>query len=173
MPQGHDPFDALHEDIRDLRAEVGRLSERQAATDVKVTTQIDAFRQERDGAAIYRREVRETLGELTEQQNRTSGKVDALADDFHQERESARKHYTDLTAVIAALSGSVKTLAETVQDMKPTVDAVVIRKHKDAGRRELLHQQWGVILVIAGFFTWLIGAIMGWWPQLWNWMHSR
>jgi ABC-type transporter Mla subunit MlaD len=134
MPHGHDPLAALHDDIRELRAEVTRLSDRQ---------------------------------------NRTSGKVDALVDDFREERESTRKHYSDLTAVIAALSGSVKTLAETVTDMKPTVDAVVIKKHRDAGRLELIHQQWGILIAIGGFLTWLVGTVMGWWPQLWNWFQSR
>lgn len=172
MPLSHE-ISELRNELRDLRDDVRDIGEKVAKTDVLVSTLADALRQERAGAATYRQQMRETVAGLVQQQDRTVATVSALAGDFNEVREQTRQHYTDLTQVIAALSGAVKTLAEKVAEMKPTVDAVVIEKHELAGKQKLLKRQWALVAAIGAFFAWLIGEAAGWWPALWSAIQSR
>jgi uncharacterized protein YukE len=158
MPLSHELVD-LRNELRDLRDDIREIGEKVAKTDVIVATWVDAFKQERAGAATYRQEMRAAMT--------------ALSDDFSTERENARQHYTDLTQVIAALSGAVKTLAEKVGEMKPTVDAIVIQKHERAGAHKLWKRQWAGIAAAAAFVSWLLGYLVGWWPALWNAIFGR
>lgn len=119
------------------------------------------------------RELRDDIREIGEKVIKTDVIVSALAEDFNDERERTRQHYTDLTQVIAALSGSVKTLAEKVAEMKPTVDAVMIEKHELAGKQKLLRRQWAILAAVGAFGAWAIGQVIGLWPTLWSAIQSR
>lgn len=119
------------------------------------------------------RELRDDVQKLEREQDRAAMTLKALAEDLISEREQNRRNHTDLSQVISALSGAVKTLAENVAGMKPTFDEIVIEKHERAGAKKLLRRQWAIVAGAGAFVGWAIGQLVGWWPTLVSAIQSR